>query len=181
MRQSKFLVGLRKLIPISLPMVLAACPHRMSGRDSPSRQIPDSRSVWFVASQSARIVTTIQLCESSPLNDITGTWTPSNREVRVLDRSVRDQLQNALQGQPFGEADYFIQYFGVIDSGRRMILINGFHEVVNRTATTDTTAWRRGSVLVCDSGWGAFQADYNVEAKQLSRIRFFSSFEGKVN
>lgn len=179
-KQQQLLARLRKLIVISLSVVLVACPPAVIGENYPSSQVPGSRSVRFMANQTAKLIHSLQLCEPSSLANITDAWTPTAREVRVLDHSVRTELRDTLRGRSFNEADYFVQYFGVVDSGRRKIFVNGFHEIVNRTATSDTTAWRRGSVLVCDSGLGAFQADYDVEAKQLSRIRFFSSLGGRV-
>jgi hypothetical protein len=181
MEHCEFLSWPRKLLAVSFPVILAACPPGVIGGKPASSQIPGSRSVRFFADQTARIIPAIQACEPSPLTNVTGTWTPSERQIQVLDRNVRTQLRDALQGHPFDIDDYFVQYFGVLNDGRHMIVINGFHDVVNRTATSDTTAWRRGAILVCDSGLGAFQADYDVKAKQLSRIRFFSTFGGPAN
>src|ERR1700741_4227190 len=98
----------------------------------------------------------------------------SEAERAVCRRRIRHVLSAAV-------CDCLIDDMGADNDWRGAIRNSKASKVVNRTASSDSTAWRRGPVLVCDSGLGAFQADYDVAEKRLSSIRFFSSFDGRVD
>jgi hypothetical protein len=141
--------------------------------------ILQSRSIVFDAAKTAMFIWDLGHCSGPPVDSINGTWTPAPGDTRFLDSQLVDSLRTSLgpnaQAQP---EDYYFQYFGVISRGRRMILVNGFHESVRRGGTERPDDWTREPLVVCDSGIGSFQATYDVETRRLGELRFFSTFNG---
>jgi hypothetical protein len=141
--------------------------------------IVQSRSIVFDAAQTAKFMWALGHCSGPPVDSISGTWTPASVDARFLHGRLFNSLRASLGPNAHARPEeYYFQYFGVISRGRRVILVNGFHESVRRGGTERPDDWTREPLVVCDTGIGSFQATYDVEARRLGELRFFSTFNG---
>lgn len=136
----------------------------------------EQQSVVFPPAIVDRFLPRMRGCEPTPMDSITGPWSPSAQEARQVDRQLAVALRDSLQGSPLSFEDYYFQYFGTMTTSGPTIFINGFHRVVAETASSDSEKWRKSPLLVCDAGKGAFQATYLVERARLSPLYFFSTY-----
>lgn len=141
--------------------------------------VAQARSVIFDAAATSRFLWTLDRCSEFPIDSIAGTWTATVADTRLLDSILPGALHASLDSRiPLRAEDYFFQYFGVLRHGRRIVLINGFHDAVRRAGLNQPANWTQVPVVVCDAGFGAFQATYELNNGRLSELRFFSSLNG---
>jgi hypothetical protein len=161
--------------------ILACNRSSKDGRAAtgPTPAVVSSRSVVFDANQAEAFIPALSACEEIPVDRIEGFWTPSAAEIQELDRRLPGVLRSALNARWQVDAkDYWFQYFGIINSGRQLILVNSIHEVIRRAGSTDVDEWKRKPVVVCDAGFGAFQTVYDPAGAAFTPIRFFSRYGG---
>lgn len=129
------------------------------------------KSTSFSGSETSAFLQTFGHCGGGPSGTLSGTWTPSDAEVAEADRRVRTALAQVMSTDPVLRADeFYIQYLGVVINERRMIFINGVHEVAARGSPPEQ--WRSGPLVICDIGQTGFQTEFDVTAGRVGDIRF---------
>lgn len=145
----------------------------------PATQLPEK--IWiFEASRTQSTIDRLGRCSGLPFGTVTGAWTPDSHLVRRLDPTIRRAV-NAVGVVAIMGSDYHLQYFGIIVEGDRLLYINGIHQVlVTSMLRKPEQELADAPVVVCDAGRGAFQTEYNLLTGQLGRIRFESSYGGRL-
>jgi len=132
----------------------------------------------LVPSQNAAVVG--QPC-GPPLHAAEGIWSPSQEDIRRLERQLNLVLEESLARSLLPDSlrpavnDYYRQYAGVIVNGRRLIYVTGFHRQYLASVQQlhgDTTAWRTQPVLVCDGGEFYFGAAYDPSDGHFIAFQF---------
>jgi hypothetical protein len=114
--------------------------------------------------------TVVQQC-SRAVPRISGTWQPSESQIRQLEADVRlleGHKDEACCNPAASLKDplrYYRQYVGVIRDGRRLIYINAFRD----PAPPD---WRTAPVVVCDGGDGYWGVLYDPALRTFSQLAF---------
>lgn len=136
------------------------------------------RAVRFEAAATTRYLGVLEHCGLSDLSAVQGSWDVTASDIRRAQPHVMRGLAVALDSTSLRgrEAEYILQYFGIVLQGRRVILINGFHHLVTRTESS--RRWKTEPVSSCDVGPAAFQADFDVVTGHLSDIRFDPGWPG---
>lgn len=174
--------GLTLAVAITAGWMLACYPPgAVNNGEQPVQQPAGSNSATFTARQTNEFLDRLEVCQGSSLHDVVETWTPGQRVIREAGRQLMSSLRHDLRSEPqLHTGDYFIQYFGIVKQGRKLVFINGFHRAVVQASAIDSGGWRHAPVIVCDSGRGAFQTEYDVETSRLNALRFFSSYGGSA-
>jgi len=161
--------------------ILGSGPACTFSRAREPVDVVQSRMFIFGAAKTAQVFWDLGQCSGPPADSISGTWTPSAVHVRLLETQLTDALRATLGTSAQVRAeDYYFQLFGVISRGRQVILVNGFHNSIRTGATEHPDDWMRSPVVVCDTGIGSFQANYDVKGRRLGELRFFSKFGGAL-
>jgi len=156
-----------------------ACAPLKKHAPSSGLSVAQARSFIFDAAEASRFLWALNQCSELPIDSIAGTWTATPADTRLLDSKLLSTLQVSLRSRVTLRAeDYFFQYFGVLRHGKRIILINGFHDAVRRAGLNQPDNWTQEPVILCDAGMGAFQTTYEPDSGRLSELRFFSTFNG---
>jgi hypothetical protein len=133
---------------------------------------PPLLSFVFSAEQTRQSIRNLQRCAESSLSEVTRTWTPRATDVKPLESELIRSLALAISDTEMRNRarEYRFQYFGIVRNGRRLIFVNGFHQILLRNWPSDR--WIKEAVVPCDVRYLRFQAEFNVEAQHLSRLRF---------
>jgi hypothetical protein len=147
-----------------------------SSRFHPDRRavLPPDRAVDLLA----------QCSRPAPsASSLTGSWTPTTRELDradslialALDRALSDRAGPAPFSPDLRPISYRRQYAAIVLQGRRVLYVNGFHGGTEESWSSrgaDSLAWRSHPVRVCDGGRGFFGAEVDVASGVLSPISF---------
>lgn len=83
-------------------------------------------------------------------------WIPSKADLRKLERDM-----------PRSVRGYYRQYLGIIENGKRLILINGFSPKVAKDVTGGKHDWHSHAVVAMDGGTLFFKATYNPHTRRF--------------
>jgi hypothetical protein len=136
--------------------------------------------VVFKADETMRSIAVLGRCDRSIVEGVTGGWTPTEQDRRLLDRQVRlDIATVSPDSSRLGQDGYYLQLLGVYHGDKRVIIVNGFHETLLPDPTSGTQPlgdWTREAIVICDGGTGSFQAGYDSRGRELIRMRFGGRF-----
>jgi hypothetical protein len=132
------------------------------------------RSVIFSAAEVRPFLPLLHHCGGQLSSSPSGVWDPTVERVAEVDLKVRIQLESNLSGMEVDSQDYYIQYMGLILSGRQVILANGVHAAMARNYLPDL--WRSRLIVICDLGRGGFRSEYDVENGRLGNLTFSEQF-----
>jgi hypothetical protein len=129
------------------------------------------RSVWFSAAETTRYLAVLGHCGLSNTLAVQDTWDVSVNDVERAHRKIITGLGLALDSTDLRgrQQEYILQYFGVVIRGRRVLLVNGVHEMVVRSMSSDR--WRTEPVSSCDVGPAAFQVNVDVITGEVGAFR----------
>ena len=115
-------------------------------------------------------------------------WTPDARNLRALQPRLSSRLEEMRDAGSRSELrDYSRQQLGLYRDGRRLVFINGVHDLyIRRTAELlreqglsarqarrSTERWLRNeAVEVCDGGEAFFRAEYDVATDRVAWFAF---------
>lgn len=143
--------------------------------------VHQSEKIWiFEASRTQSSFGRVGRCSGLPFDTVGGAWTPDSRLVQRLDPIVRRALAaaNGERGSIRG-SDYHIQYFGIVVEGRRLLYLNGIHQVLTTNMLREPERELADApVVICDAGKGAFQTYFDLRTEQLGSVRFQSGYGG---
>lgn len=101
-------------------------------------------------------------------------WTPTEKDIAPLEISFRmlaakTPVPHASSGSaPDNIANYYRQYIGIIQGGKKMIYINAFRATMEK----NFPYWRKQPVFVMDGGNGFYHVTYDVEAHRFGKVQF---------
>jgi hypothetical protein len=163
------------------------CPHPSVGWSQkallPIVKGPDFEGV-VLPPKAARAV--LCQCSRKSLGPASGYWTPTLSELLPMEARLPDYLRaHAHPRRPDQWRElkgYLRQYLGIARAGRRLIYINGIggpvfspaRRISHRPAIE--RAWRSTALVMCDGGADYFGAEYDVAAREFTRIDFNHSF-----
>ena len=160
--------------PLTLMIVLVAA----LGCASIPARLPHTlhpRSTFFSDAQTSRFLHLFAHCGGGPRGTLSGTWTPTYDQVADADRRVRATLASSFESDsPLNLDLFYIQYFGLIDNGQRVLFVNGVHEVAARGSPD--AQWLSAPLVICDIGRAGFQAEYELSTRQVGMIRFAEAY-----
>jgi hypothetical protein len=137
----------------------------------PTAVPPATRSVVLPEAQAGALV---EQC-SRAVPRITGSWTPSARDVRRLEadlKHLKGQRAAACCSQSAKMDDasrYYRQYAGIVRGGRRLIYVNGFLEPPTGAGAVD---WKQAPVIACDGGTSFWGVLYDPDSRTFSQLAF---------
>jgi hypothetical protein len=119
------------------------------------------------------------------LGPVDGTWTPEAGLITELLPRLMTILQTGLDEvnarlarfHPLTAetrartSDYLVQCAGIVRTGRRLVVLNGFHGR-KRTIEANADQWLTVPVVVMDGGWHFFRAVYDPSTQQIDAFRF---------
>jgi hypothetical protein len=122
-------------------------------------------------------------CSRIAPQDISGTWSPSPRQIRDLE--VR--LPQALSGEAAKRSNTYIgkfighyvgfnrQYAGILIAGRKVVYVNAFPQAMVHSDKSDFVEapdWRSSPVTVCDGGPEFFGVEFDPETEKFEDFSF---------
>lgn len=190
-REHRVRIKVPILVSALLSLWLCGC-SRSSTRDGtigfrPERAVvldPHSMRTW-------------QPCRTSTTAGISGFWTPESGEIERIDSLLPRILSSGLKrvdpSTVLHPALYYRQYVGIVQNGRRLIYVNGFHEgyisMIYRSyeqspagakrSDLDVDFWKYTPVTVCDGGVWYFGITYDPATKRFGSLEFEHTFHGE--
>lgn len=153
-----------------------------------------SRQVIFDEAQTKASLETLRNCSGVSINQITGVWRPSPGSIQQLETHLPVVLEAALDSfnSESGADEYYRQYLGVVQRGRRQILVNGFHETYlddlreaiaavekhGRRGEHSPEEWMGNVVSICDGGLLQFHVFYDPTTTQFTPLKFSDRLTG---
>ena len=154
---------------LSLAALLCAAAPAVLARAAPAAVPPH-----YAVLPDAQAAAVVAQC-SRAVPRITGTWTPSARDVRRLEadlKHLKGQRAAACCNQSAKMDDatkYYRQYAGIVRGGRRLIYVNGFPEPPAGAAAID---WKQAPVIACDGGTSFWGVLYDPDSRTFSQLAF---------
>lgn len=156
-----------------------------------------SRQVIFDEAQTKASLETLRNCSGVSINQITGVWQPSPGSIQQLETHLSVVLEAALDSfnSEFGADEYYRQYLGVVQQGRPLILVNGFHQTYladlqaaiaavekhGRRGEHSPDEWMGNVVSICDAGLLQFHVFYDPATTQFTQIKFSDRLTGRTD
>jgi hypothetical protein len=154
-------------LPVALLLVMASPA-------APARPTPAAAAPRYAVLPDSQASAVVEQC-SRAVPRITGTWTPSARDVRRLEadlKHLKGQRAAACCSQSAKMDDaarYYRQYAGIVRGGRRLIYVNGFLEP---PAGADAVDWKQAPVIACDGGTSFWGVLYDPDSRTFSQLAF---------
>lgn len=133
------------------------------------------RSTVLSGSELESSLRSLYHCGAAPSQPPSGVWIPPTAQVMEVDSRVRTALTQSLSTDQIAEPDdYYIQYFGLVLGGRRVIFANGVHAVAARGYLPNR--WQSMPMVICDLGRAGFRTEYDTTTRQLGDLRFAEEY-----
>jgi hypothetical protein len=149
--------------------------------------------VVFNAQDSRTGVESLAQCGGPILDSITGYWKPSARDVQNVESSLLAVLRSRPEAPSDSAFSYHRQHMGVIASGRRFVVTNGFHvSYLNQWRRMENlrhqsldgfktdSVWRKHAVVMCDAGLRRFTSVYDIGSRTVTHFAFDQTLIGPV-
>ena len=105
---------------------------------------------------------------------ITGTWLPTDDDIKMLEPLLAVQLKAELardvHGRSLRVGDFYRQYGGIVEGGQRLIIVNGFHKSYVERRGKKRDFWKHEPVFVMDGGCNYFHAALDVATKEFAYL-----------
>lgn len=114
-----------------------------------------------------------QPCSREFPEDLTGHWTPTDRDVAEPEVAFAELVKEEFQKRPWmtSQAPYLRQYAGFERGGRKVIYVN---------ATADAGgSWRTDAVNICDGGAMTFGAVFDPLKHRFDWFQTNGPYNGK--
>jgi len=103
----------------------------------------------------------------------TQSWTPKPGDIAQLEADLRKLVMDTPDARLPGSAperiqDYYRQYIGVIQDGKKQIYVNAFR----RSTESEFGYWRQRIVLVHDGGRSFCNFSYEVKERRFGPVHF---------
>ena len=159
---TKFLLATVLAAILIAPLALAADPPAAGGD-----QFNPAWGAILPAAQAA------SLSPNGPAT-ITGTWLPTDDDIKMLEPLLAVQLKAELardgRGRSLRVADFYRQYGGIVEGGQRLIIVNGFHKSYVERRGKMRDFWKHEPVFVMDGGCNYFHAALDVATKEFAYL-----------
>jgi len=130
----------------------------------------------------AKAATLLHQCSRDTPQHVTGFWLPQTEQIADLEvrlpALVKQEIHRIIgasdQKKDRQMPNYLRQYAGLIESGRKIIYVNGF--LADETYAGDglrrKTDWRPRAVMVCDGYINYFGVEYDPRNKVFTGLAF---------
>jgi hypothetical protein len=168
---------MKRLLIASLVLLAAACSPAPNSSDPGTPDAPSVGTTVFAPDSAVvfaddKALELVEPCSRPAPASVEATWTPTERDIAVLEPALARFLEEQLRQQrPEDEVSveaYLRQYGGLVINGRRIIYINGFQQ--EAAGSIDT--WRAYPMVICDGGPIMFGVEYDPETRAFQNFAF---------
>jgi hypothetical protein len=141
---------------------------------------------WGVVFPSDDGQTILRQCSRIMPDAVEGAWVPAPAVILDVEVALAPALQAALDkaaGVPprasASASDYYRQYVGIVVKGKRVVYINGFHQMLLTLGAKTRPPrpgpdWRNQAVNICDGFTLAFGAEFDTGTRTIQNFHFNS-------